>query len=117
MMASMTTLSGRLAKADELCAQGKYFEAHEELEAGWMHASGLEKTVLQGAVQVCAGLHRLKTKPERTDGAFYLFERGLEKLFKGKELLRPGSLEALERALEGVKKARAVPPGFRLGIH
>lgn len=111
------TLAGWLQKADGLCAQGKYFEAHEELEAGWMKASGLEKTVLQGAVQVCAGLHRLKTKPEKTDGAFYLFERGLQKLFKGKELLRPGAVDALERGLAGVKKARTVPPGFRLDIY
>jgi predicted metal-dependent hydrolase len=110
------TLADWLQKADELCAQGKYFEAHEELEAGWMKASGLEKTALQGAVQVCAGLHRLRTKPEKTDGAFYLFDRGLQKLFKGKELLRPGAPEALERALEGMKKAGKAPPGFKLGL-
>jgi hypothetical protein len=117
MMASMSSLAHWLETADALCADGKYFEAHECLEAGWMQASGLEKTVLQGAVQVCAGLHRLKNTPEKTDGAFYLFERGLQKLLKGKELLRPRSLEELEKALEGVKKARTVPPGFRLEIH
>lgn len=110
------TLAAWLKRADELCAEGKYFEAHEELEAGWMKAEGLEKTVLQGAVQVCAGLHRLKNKPEKTDGAFYLFDRGLQKLHKGKELLTAGAVERLEGELAAMKRARKAPAGFRLGL-
>lgn len=110
------TLAAWLERADELCASGQYFEAHEELEAGWMKAEGLEKTVLQGAVQVCAGLHRLRTRPEKTDGAFYLFERGIQKLHKGKELLTPGSVERLEGELAVMKKARKAPAGFKLGL-
>lgn len=110
------TLADRLKDADALCAAGKYFEAHEELEAGWMKAEGLEKTVLQGAVQVCAGLHRLQTRPEKTDGAFYLFERGLQKLFKGKELLPTGSVEALEGRLGAAKRAGKVSAGLLLGL-
>lgn len=112
----MPALEEALRRADALCAEGKYFEAHEELEAGWMKASGLEKTVLQGAVQVCAGLHRLKTKPEETVGAFYLFERGLQKLHKGKELLKAGSVERLETELAAMNKARRAPGEFRLGL-
>jgi predicted metal-dependent hydrolase len=112
----MPDLHAWLKRADELCAKGEYFEAHEELEAGWMKASGLEKTVLQGAVQVCAGLHRLRTRPEKTDGAFYLFERGLQKLSKGKELLAEGAVERLEEALTELKRAKKAPASFALRL-
>jgi len=111
------TLEGWLKRADELCSKGEYFEAHEELEAGWMKASGLEKTVLQGAVQVCAGLHRLRIRPEKTDGAFYLFERGMQKLSKGKDLLAEGVVERLEGELAGMRKAGKAPARFRLGLY
>ena len=40
------SLQAALDRADELGAAGRYFDAHEELEAFWMKASGDEKTLL-----------------------------------------------------------------------
>lgn len=110
------TLDGWLERADELCRQGLYFEAHEELEAGWMQAAGAEKIVLQGLIQVAAGLHRLRQAPEKTDGAFYLLERGLLKLEKGKALLAPGGVERLRTRLAAMKAARRAPESFRFEL-
>lgn len=110
------TLEAWLARADALCREGKYFEAHEELEAGWMKAEGLDKTVLQGLIQVSAGLYRLQRSPEKTDGAFYLFERGLQKLHKGKALLAAGGVESLESRLGSLKRSGRVGPSFELGL-
>ncbi len=110
------TLAAWLARADALCREGKYFEAHEELEAGWLKAAGLEKTVLQGLIQVAAGLYRLKRSPDKTDGAFYLFERGLLKLHKGKALLAAGGVERLEAELGRMRAARKAPATFEVGL-
>jgi predicted metal-dependent hydrolase len=110
------TLSAWLGRADALCAQGKYFEAHEELEAAWMTSAGPEKTLLQGAIQVCAGLHRLSSDPSKTDGAFYLFEKGLEKLSESRALVDPGRVEGLQARLDAVQRGRRVPDGFILGL-
>jgi hypothetical protein len=110
------TLAAWLARADALCREGKYFEAHEELEAGWMAAEGLEKTVLQGLIQVAAGLYRLQRSPDKTDGAFYLFERGILKLHKGKTLLAPGGVERLEDQLGRMRTARKAPATFEVGL-
>ena len=50
-------LTAALERADALGAAGKYFDAHEELEAFWMKATGEEKILLQGLIQIAAGLH------------------------------------------------------------
>lgn len=105
-----------LTRADELGAKGAYFEAHEELEAGWMKASGMQKVLLQGLIQIAAGLHRLKNDPAKTDGAMYLLERGQEKLEKS-ALLTPGSLSALKNRLVGIRASKAAPPTFVFGLH
>lgn len=110
------TLDGWLKRADELCREGKYFEAHEELEAGWMKASGVEKTLLQGLIQVAAGLHRLRAAPSKPDGAHYLFERGVQKLRACRALLAPGGLARLETQLAKMKAAGRAPLSFRLGL-
>lgn len=112
----ISDLSSWLRRADELCREGRYFEAHEELEAGWMKATGDEKILLQGLIQVAAGLHRLRAAPGKPDGAYYLFERGLMKLRACRALLAPGGLSRLEAQLAKMKAAGRAPLSFRLGL-
>ncbi len=112
----MTGLQAALDRADTLGAEGKYFDAHEELEAHWMKASGDEKILLQGLIQVAAGLHRLKLDPKKTDGAFYLLDRGSEKLARSAMLLVPGTLAALLAALGDIRASRAAPAALIFGL-
>lgn len=112
----MTSLSEALTRADALGAEGRYFDAHEELEAFWMKAEGEEKILMQGLIQVAAGLHRLKLDPSKTDGAFYLLDRGREKLEKTKRLLAPGTLNALTRSLEKIRASGLAPATMIFGL-
>lgn len=110
------TLAGWLAKADELCGKGLYFEAHEELEAGWIKAAGEEKLLLQGLIQIAAGLHRLKLDPKKPAGALYLLERGRQKLEKTRSLLAADGADALEKRLGRIVAERRVPQRFAFGL-
>lgn len=47
----------QFAEGIELFNAGKYFEAHEALEALWLTESGGRKTFLQGLIQVAAAFH------------------------------------------------------------
>jgi hypothetical protein len=109
-------LQEALDRADALGAAGRYFDAHEELEAFWMKAAGDEKILLQGLIQVAAGLHRLQLDPRKTDGAFYLLDRGLEKLAKTAGLLAPATLAALTTALQAIRASGAAPESLIFGL-
>ena len=109
-------LQAWLDRADELGAAGRFFDAHEELEIAWKSAEGETKILLQGLIQVAAGLHRLHHEPGKMEGAFYLLDRGLEKLRKTRTLLSTDSLAALEAALENVRTSGTVPDGLRFGL-
>jgi tRNA splicing endonuclease len=109
-------LQDRLDRADELAAAGRFFDAHEELELAWKTADGETKILLQGLIQLAAGLHRLKLHPDRTEGAFYLFDRGLDKLRKSRSLLEPDTLAALEAAVETARAAGAAAKSFTFGL-
>jgi len=109
-------LAAALARADALGAEGRYFDAHEELEAFWMKASGDEKILLQGLIQVAAGLHRLKRDPSKTDGAFYLLDRGREKLRKTAGLLVPETLDALCGRLAAIRASGRAPDFLVFGL-
>lgn len=112
----MSELQAALTRADELAGDGRYFDAHEELEAYWMRAAGEEKILLQGLIQVAAGLHRLRLHPGKTDGAFYLLDRGGRKLEKTARLLEPRPLAELTAALARVRAAGAAPERLRFGL-
>ena len=112
----MSLLQAALDRADELGAAGRYFDAHEELEASWMKAAGVEKILLQGLIQVAAGLHRLKLEPAKTEGAFYLLDRGLEKLGKAKALLAPEPLAALVERVRVIRAAGKAPDTLIFGL-
>ena len=103
------TLQQWLDRADELGAEGRFFDAHEELELGWAAADGEAKTLLQGLIQLAAGLHRLGLHPGKTAGAFYLLDRGVEKLRRTRTLLTPDSLAALELALKVIRSSGICP--------
>lgn len=104
-----------LDRADALGAEGRFFEAHEELEEGWKAATGAEKSLLQGLIQIAAGLHRLGLGGDK-GGAEYLLDRGLEKLRARAALLEPGTLAALEAALAAVRARGAAPKSLRFGL-
>lgn len=110
------SLQAALDRADELGAAGRFFDAHEALEAFWMKASGAEKVLLQGLIQIAAGLHRLKLDPQKTDGAFYLLDRGLEKLEKNNELVVPETLAALEGSLRAIRASGMAPEALIFGL-
>ena len=112
----MTSLQTALARADALGAAGRFFDAHEELEAFWLKAAGDEKILLQGLIQIAAGLHRLKLDPSKTEGAFYLLDRGLDKLAKAGSLLVPETLAALEVALGRIRASGKAPEALVFGL-
>jgi hypothetical protein len=110
------SLQGWLDRAGELGAEGRFFDAHEELELAWNAAEGDTKVLLQGLIQIAAGLHRLKLHPEKTDGAFYLLDRGLEKLRRTRALLSTDSLTALEDSLTKIRASAAAPAALRFRL-
>lgn len=115
-MSAGHSLQAWLDRAGELGAQGRFFDAHEELEIAWKAAEGETKLLLQGLIQIAAGLHRLKLRPEKTDGAFHLLDRGLQKLDRARPLLRPESLAALEAAVLKVRASGKAPSSLRFGL-
>ncbi len=112
----MTDLRAALKTADELGGAGRYFDAHEELESIWMTAAGDEKILLQGLIQIAAGLHRLSLDEKKTDGAFYLLERGRQKLKKTAALLEPAGLAALETRLDAIRATGKAPATLTFGL-
>jgi len=110
------SLQAALDRADALGAEGRYFDAHEELEAFWMKAAGDEKLLLQGLIQIAAGLHRLKLDPQKTTGAFYLLDRGREKLVTTRSLLAPDGLSALECTLDLARASGMAPDRLVFGL-
>jgi predicted metal-dependent hydrolase len=109
-------LQAAFDRADELGAAGRFFDAHEELESLWMKATGEEKLLLQGLIQIAAGLHRFKLDPAKTEGAFYLLQRGLAKLRKTEQLLAPGSLAPLAAAVGRIRSTRKAPAALAFGL-
>jgi hypothetical protein len=110
------SLQGWLDRADELGAEGRFFDAHEELELAWNAAGGETKILFQGLIQIAAGLHRLSIHPEKTDGALYLLDRGLEKLARTRVLLTSDSLAVLEAALKDIRASGIPPASLRFGL-
>ncbi len=110
------TLQSWLDRADELGAQGRFFDAHEELESAWKSAGGGEKLLLQGLIQIAAALHRLTLDATNRDGASYLLERGMHKLRASSALLTPQSLSELESELVRIGSAPEAPSHLRFGL-
>lgn len=58
-----------------------FFDAHECWENAWRGLKGQERTVVQGLIQIAAGLHHLQQ--HRSVPAGRLLAKGLEKLARG----------------------------------
>lgn len=67
-----------IAHGIHLFNTGKFFEAHETLEAAWLHAGGKEKTFLHGLIQVAAAFHHHQRG--NPAGCRSLLEKGAKKL-------------------------------------
>jgi predicted metal-dependent hydrolase len=88
---------------------GAYFEAHEDWEELWRAAvDGVERTWLQGMIQVAAALHKLRVV-EDVDAALRLFTKALAKLSASPSRMRGIDVEAFRAAI--AEGARAVSAG------
>jgi hypothetical protein len=110
------SLQAWLDRADALGAEGRFFDAHEELELAWKAADGEIKILLQGLIQIAAGLHRLTLDSGTTDGALYLLDRGLEKLWRTRALVSPDTFAALAETLGKIRASGAAPGSLRFGL-
>ncbi len=68
----------RLAQGRTAFNRGQYFEAHELWEEAWRELDGRERTLVQGLIQIAAGLHHLDERRPRPASA--LLRKGLAKL-------------------------------------
>jgi uncharacterized protein len=60
---------------------GEYFRAHELWEQAWQTLDGAERILMQGLIQIAAGLHHLKQR--RLGPAAGLLRKGLNKVARG----------------------------------
>lgn len=67
-----------IAEGISLFNAGKYFEAHEALEAVWLKSAGRRKTFLHGLIQVAAAFHH--HVHQNPAGFRSLLEKGCAKL-------------------------------------
>lgn len=110
-----TSRSEALRRGAALFSEGCYFEAHEEWEALWMRSRGAEKRLLQGLIQLAAGLHH------RVHGrdlpAARLVDLAREKLLEGELASMPlDPLRALlPEAAEGRLRAFFRAASARIG--
>jgi hypothetical protein len=87
----------RLREGIALFNRGEFFECHEVLEGVWMEASGGQKTLLQGLIQVAVAFYHLRRA--NFIGSSRLLRAGLEKLSQGADLPEIADLEALLKTL------------------
>jgi uncharacterized protein len=85
MGAFTETARTRLAEGRAAFNRGEYFQAHELWEEAWRELDGVERTVVQGLIQIAAGLHHLRQRRPRP---------AAELLRKGRAKLSPGVLTA-----------------------
>ncbi len=105
----MQPLLDSLARGARLFDSGSFFEAHEAWEERWrVEPNGGAKRVLQGLIQIAAGLHKLRDVRDPAAAA-RLLARGLAKLDDGGEGIAAVSLEEFR---EGIRRvARAIESG------
>lgn len=102
----------------ELFNAGKYFEAHEAFEDVWRQSRGGRRLLLQGLVQICAGL--LKERRRQSAPARSLLEKGLLRIESTPaeelpEIDLADLVPAVRSALLAVASGRPVdPPVMRL---
>lgn len=72
------TLDARLQPGRDAFNRGAFFEAHELWEDVWRDLAGDQRTLVQGLIQVAAGLHHLQRGRQRP--AAHLLARGVQKI-------------------------------------
>ena len=72
------TLDARLAPGRAAFNRGEFFAAHELWEDVWRVLAGDERVLVQGLIQIAAGLHHLERG--RTRAAARVLARGVSKL-------------------------------------
>jgi predicted metal-dependent hydrolase len=74
----MMERSDQLEQGRAAFNRGEYFRAHELWEEVWHELAGAERILVQGLIQIAAGLHHLQQHRPRP--AVSLLRKGLEKL-------------------------------------
>jgi hypothetical protein len=78
--------------------QGRYFEAHEELEAAWRAESGKVRGLYQGILE--AGVTYLHIRRGNFSGAIKVYDRSMRWLILWPEVCRGADVGQLRRDLE-----------------
>ena len=71
----------RLERGRAAFNRGEYFQAHELWEEAWQELDGVERILVQGLIQIAAGLHHLQQR--RPGPAASLLKKGLDKVSRG----------------------------------
>jgi predicted metal-dependent hydrolase len=101
-----------LWRGGALYAAGRYFEAHEAWEEAWRVEGGAVKLLLQGLIQVAAGMVKGE-RDARPEGSVRLFEAALTRLEPLPEELAGVDLAALR---QGVRRAAEAARQWRDGV-
>lgn len=102
-------LHARARQGIRLFNQGRYFEAHEELEAAWREEHGRIRELYQGILE--AGVTYLHLKRGNLAGAEKVLRRSQRWLGEWPEVCRGAHIGQLRRDLEA-----AVAEAARLGV-
>ena len=52
----------RIAEGRSAFNRGEYFQAHELWEEAWKELDGVDRILVQGLIQIAAGLHHLQQR-------------------------------------------------------
>jgi predicted metal-dependent hydrolase len=90
--------------------RGEYFHAHELWEEVWRELAGVERSLMQGLIQIAAGLHHLQQRRPRP--AAGLLRKGLDKISQRAFAPRVElQVRALARDVAGLLEELKVPGG------
>jgi len=95
-----------LERGRVLFNSGRFFEAHEAWEQAWLGEEGTIRTLLQGLIQVAAGLLKA-SRAERASGCAQLLAAALDKLEPLAPDLAGLDLVSFRRSVEAFQTAAA----------
>ena len=105
MSRAPATLDPRLEPGRAAFNRGAFFEAHELWEEVWRDLAGDPRALVQGLIQIAAGLHHLQRGRPRP--AARLLSRGVKKI--PRDVAAPPEVEALVRDVERQLTQLATP--------
>jgi len=89
----------RLERGRALFNESQFFQAHEVWEEAWLQEEGEIRSLLQGLIQIAAGLLKA-SRAERPSGCAQLLAAGLEKLALLRRDLAGLDLAAFRRSVK-----------------